>query len=142
MWGISGDKIMKIKSMIALIVAVIFGVLLVYSISHAQKVVSMSEMITKQGVIEKATELKFTKDAKLVDKELREVDVDGKKVIQEVVTNDIGITVHHHWTKYPTNAITTIQVGKSRYKGVSTFDSNGNETFTVKEAPLKEVVTK
>lgn len=76
-------------------------------------------------------------------KEVESVGIDGKAVIQKVAENDVGITIHHHWIKYPTEARTSIKIGKSSYTGVSTFDKDGNESFTVDKAPVnKEIEVK
>lgn len=76
-------------------------------------------------------------------KEVEYVGIDGKTVIQKVAENDVGITIHHHWIKYPTEARTSIKIGKSSYTGVSTFDKDGNESFTVDKAPVnKEIEVK
>ena len=113
--------------------------------------ICIGQIVTKDSMSKTLTTATLTKDSTVTlqksqplvtVKEVDSVGMDGKTTKQKVAENDVGITIQHHWTKYPTEAITTIQVGTRRYMGVSTFDSNGNETLTVKEATLKEGVTK
>ena len=123
----------------------------------------------KDSVSKQFTELKpvigskvtLVKSQSLVT--LKEVEVKGmggKTTIQKQATDDVGITLHQHYTKYetvtekvevpdpmgkekptieihvtryPVEALTIMQFGKARYTGISTIDRDGNSEFTVKE---------
>jgi len=124
------------KNLIIAIFCFIIAIFCIANLSFGQVSASssISDTLTKATII-KDSKVALLKSQPLVTvKEVTSTGTDGKPTIQKTAEDDVGITIHHHWTKYPTEANTIMQVGKSRYTGTSTFNASGDTAFTCKEA--------